>query len=82
MRTARKLALVALIASCEGRCLARHAVSDEVPAAQCVYDPHEDEALCVAGDHLIVCSVVGVFSYRARCHARARLIMAPEVPPP
>lgn len=90
MKAASKLALVALIASCNGRCSAKDAVFDEVraiqlgpqPPMECVYD--RGKALCVIGDQFISCVVddSGFARYRATCRTRGRLIMTPEMPPP
>lgn len=63
----KKLLLLALLVSCEGRCKARDAGVDVLgPATDC--RGMSDQGLyCVRGNELWACSADGVFHFTAAC---------------
>jgi hypothetical protein len=61
----RKLLLVAMLVSCEGRCDTGDAVTDVVGGADCVAD--RTRAICIKGQVLVTCGVTGAWSSVAHC---------------
>jgi hypothetical protein len=61
----KKLLLVAMLVSCEGRCTAGQAVTDVVGGADC--EVGRTRAVCIKGQVLIICGVTGTWTSEARC---------------
>lgn len=65
----RWLALLALIASCEGRCQPYKTTNDALPGALCAVDPIRDSAICLRDGAVWQCVLAGSVMYKAHCFA-------------
>lgn len=65
--SARWLAVIALLASCEGRCRANEALTDEVPGALCGTTFGDNAGVCLRGDEVWQCSIQGITMHTAQC---------------
>lgn len=61
------IVLLALLASCEGRCRPVAAVIDEVPGGMCAASFDGTSGICLRGDEVFTCSVAGMLWHTATC---------------
>ncbi len=63
----RVVLMIALLASCDGRCRPVESASDEVPGAWCAASFDSNSALCLRGSELFTCSIAGFGWHEAVC---------------